>query len=295
MAGPEGEAVWQADRDRDSLRYPGAAMKEERGDPSIARLRPAVHATLRMIACAWPDVFAVPGYRRVIRIEPGQRRIRALLEDDLHAMVVELRHDGARVTGIDAHMHRIPWTTCPGAELVLRDTFIGLLLAEVTARRDKQANCTHLHDLAVLAAAHANDAGPSEYAFAVSDPCQGKRILEVRRGGAMIHSWSERDGMLVEPEELAGQSLLTLRDWIGGLSGAEQEAARMLQWAGVVAHGRTLSDTDKHAALFHRPSCFTMQPGHVEHAVKAAPTKDFSSGALRPLDGLRERFELSQS
>ncbi|EJL24750.1 DUF2889 domain-containing protein [Novosphingobium sp. AP12] len=248
-----------------------------------------------MIACAVPDVFTVPGYRRVIRIEPGDGRIRALLEDDLHAMVVELRHAGERVTGIDAYMDRIPWTTCPGAERVLRDTFIGLPLAEVTARRDKQANCTHLHDLAVLAAAHAGDTGPSEYTFAVSDPCRGERILEVRRNGATVQRWTEQDGMLTEPEALTGQSLLTLRDWIGGLSGAPQEAARMLQWAGLVAHGRTLSDTDKHAALFHRPSCFTMQPGNVEHAEKAAPTKDFSSGAMRPLDGLRERFELSRS
>lgn len=247
-----------------------------------------------MIACAPSDVFALPGYRRVIRLEPGEGSVRALLEDDLHAMVVELRHDGVLVTDVDAYMDRIPWTTCPGAETVLRVTFTGQPLAEVTARRDKQANCTHLHDLAVLAAAHAADAGPSEYTFAVSDPCRGERILEVRRGGGMIHRWTERGGMLAEPGDLAGQSLLTLRDWIGGLSGARQEAARMLQWAGLVAHGRTLSDADKHAALFHRPSCFTMQPEHVEHAVKAAPIKDFSSGADSPLDGLRERFELSQ-
>ncbi|HUD28270.1 MAG TPA: DUF2889 domain-containing protein [Novosphingobium sp.] len=247
-----------------------------------------------MIACVLPDVFAVPGYRRVIRLEPGKDRVRALLEDDLHAMVVELRHDGTRVTGVNALMDRIPWTTCPGAGRVLRDTFTGLPLAEVTARRDKQANCTHLHDLAVLAAAHAGDARTSEYTFAVSDPRQGERVLEVRRDGAAIHRWTERDDMLVEPETLAGQSLLTLRDWIGGLSSELREAARMLQWAGLVAHGRTLSDADKRAALFHRPSCFTMQPGQVGEAAKAAPTHDFCSGTRRPLDGLRERFELSQ-
>jgi hypothetical protein len=165
---------------------------------------------------------------------------------------------------------------------------------QVTARRNRQANCTHLHDLAVLAAAHAGDAGPSEYTIAVSDPRGCERVLEVRRDGAMIHHWTERDGMLTQPRGLGGKSLLTLRDWIAGLSGEAQEAARLLQWAGLVAHGRTLSAAEKHASLFHRPSCFTMQPDRARRAVAAAPTKDFSNGVLKPLDGLVERFEFGQ-
>jgi hypothetical protein len=248
----------------------------------------------RMIACVARDVFAEPGYRRVLRVEPGAGTVRTLLEDDLHAMAVELRHEAGIVTAATAFMDRIPWTTCPGAEQVLHDTFSGVPLGEVTARRDKQANCTHLHDLAVLAAAHAHDPGPSEYTFAVSDPRHGERLLEVRRDGTPIHRWTERDGVLVEPSDIAGQSLLTLRDWIAGLSEVEREAARLLQWAGLVAHGRTLSDADKHAALFHRPSCFTMQPERAGHAAKAAPVQDFSDGTRRPLAGLRERFENSR-
>lgn len=249
---------------------------------------------LRMIVDVLPDAFTMPGYRRVIRVEPGAVMVRASMEDDLHAMMVDLRHDGTRVTGVTAVMDRFPWSTCPGADEVLCDTFTGLPLVHVTARRDKQANCTHLHDLAVLAAAHAQDGEVSEYTFAVTDPQDGERVLEVRRDGDMIHRWLERAGMLVEPAELAGQPLLALREWIGGLAGTKQEAARLLQWAGLVAHGRTMSDADKHAALFHRASCFTMQPERAVKAAPASPMQDFSSGGCRPLDGLRERPELER-
>jgi hypothetical protein len=236
------------------------------------------------------DIFALPGYRRTLRVEPGAGLVRALLEDDLHAMAVDLRHDGTRVTGVTAVMDRAPWTTCPGALSVLHDTFAGVRLDEVTARRDKQANCTHLHDLAVLAAAHAGDAGPSEYAVAVSDANAGERVLEIRRDGAALHRWVEREGVLVAPAAVAGQSLMTLRDWIATLVGPARDAARLLQWAGLVAHGRSLSEDEKHAALFRQPSCFTMQRGRVENAAALAPPRDFSAGSHRPLIGLRALF-----
>lgn len=222
------------------------------------------------------DVFALPGYRRTLRVEPGAGLVRALLEDDLHAMTVELRHDGTVVTGLAAVMDRAPWTTCPGALAVLHDTFAGVGLDAVTARRDKQANCTHLHDLAVLAAAHAGDAGPSDYTIAVSDPRDGERLLEIRRDGAALHRWVECDGVLVAPASVIGRSLLSLRDWIATLAGPAQEAARLLQWAGLVAHGRTLSLEEKHAALLRHPSCFTMQPERVGQAAALAPPRDFS-------------------
>ncbi|MFC3214372.1 DUF2889 domain-containing protein [Novosphingobium panipatense] len=122
-----------------------------------------------MIAIAIEDVFALPGYRRTIRIEPGEGRVRAMLEDDLHAMAVQLWHARGVVTNVVPVMDRAPWTPCPGAQRVLIDTFTGLPLHQVSARFERQANCTHLHDLAVLAAAHAGDASPTEYRIAVTD------------------------------------------------------------------------------------------------------------------------------
>lgn len=247
-----------------------------------------------MIAGDAPGLFAQPGYRRMVRVEPGAAAVRAMLEDDLHAMLVEIRHDGAVVTGVTADMDRAPWTICPGARKVLDETFRGVRLDQVTARRDKQANCTHLHDLAVLAAAHAGDDGPIDYAVAVTDPCAGERILEIRRNGAMIHRWTERDGLLASPGPVAGLSLPTLRGWIETLDDPEREAARLLQWAGLVAHGRLMSQAEKHAALSHRPSCFTMQPQRVAGAMALAPPVDFSSGVHHPLGCIRARLQASQ-
>ncbi|WP_159982236.1 MULTISPECIES: DUF2889 domain-containing protein [unclassified Novosphingobium] len=276
-------ADWQGARGNDSVCYPAAQMRS----PSI---RPSHRLDLHPPG----DVFAMPGYRRVIRIEPGKSVVRSMLEDDLHAMLVELRHEAGVVMSVAAFMDRAPWSPCPGAEKVLGDTFTGLPLTQVTARRDKQANCTHLHDLAVLAASHATDAGPSEYSIAASDPCGARRVLEIRRDGAVLHHWIEQEGVLTAPGAIAGQSLVTLRDWIAGLSGEEQEAARLLQWAALVAHGRTLTEAEKHAALFHRPSCYTMQPERAELARAKAPTQDFSQGPRPPLAGMAARFEASR-
>ncbi|MFD1959360.1 DUF2889 domain-containing protein [Novosphingobium panipatense] len=189
-----------------------------------------------MIAIAIEDVFALPGYRRTIRIEPGEGRVRAMLEDDLHAMAVQLWHARGVVTNVVPVMDRAPWTPCPGAQRVLIDTFTGLPLHQVSARFERQANCTHLHDLAVLAAAHAGDASPTEYRIAVTDLLEGERLLEIRHEGQTIHQWREREGVLAAPTELAGLSLLTLRDWIARLQGGRRRQPDCCS-------GRVLSDT----------------------------------------------------
>ena len=125
----------------------------------------------------------LPGYRRRIRIEPGEGTVRAMLEDDMHCMTVMLRHEQGIVTAVEPEMERAPWTTCPGARAQLVATFAGKPLSEVTARREKRANCTHLHDLAVFAAAHASDGAALTYDVLVSDQVDGLRLLELRRGG----------------------------------------------------------------------------------------------------------------
>jgi len=238
------------------------------------------------------DAAALPGFRRAMRVEPGPDAVLAMLEDDLHCMAVRLRHDGTVVRTVDAYGDRMPWSPCPGAEAKLAQTFAGLPLAEVTARRDKQQNCTHLHDLAVMAAAHAGDTAPVEYRVEVSDPREGVRVLQVSRDGALVHRWIERDHVLAAPPAIAGQAVIALRDWIATLSGAGQEAARLLQWCALVAHGRQMSDEQRHGTLVHRPSCYTMQPGRVQGATALCGMQDFTGREDRLLAGLRERFEV---
>jgi hypothetical protein len=232
----------------------------------------------------------LPGYRRVIRIEPERGLVTAMLEDDIHCMAVRLSHADGLVTGVEPVMERVPWTTCPGAAAVLSKTFAGLPLAEVTSRREKKRNCTHLHDLAVFAAAHAGDCSVTELRCFASDPQDGVRILEIWRGEVREHRWIERDGLLTEPEGAAGTSLLTMRDWIASLSGSAQESARMLQWAAIVAHGRTLPEERQNVATDIPPNCYTFQPERAVHAHRTGARFDFSQGSRVPLAVIRDRL-----
>lgn len=229
---------------------------------------------------------ALTGYRRRLRVEAGPGAVVAQLEDDYHCMSVTLEHDGAVVSKVVPVMHREPWTTCPGAILKLRETFTGVPLAEVTARRDKTQNCTHLHDLAVLGASRALRPGGTVFDIFASDPIDGRRVLEVRRDGAMVMQWAEQDNTLVEPEAVAGRTLFTLRDWIAALPEDEREAARLLQWGSIVAHGRGMSRPLKASAEGMPPNCYTFQPERAREALRVGEVVDFSAIARAPLEGV---------
>lgn len=244
-----------------------------------------------LIADMSHDVDDLPGYRRRIRIEPcdDDGAVLAMLEDDMHCMAVTLRHSDGHVTAVEPVMERAPWTTCPGARAQLVATFIGLPLAEVTARRDKRLNCTHLHDLAVLAAAHARDAQALCYDILVSDPIEGERILELRRGGMTLLRWVERGGVLAEPAAVVGLTLAGLREWIAALPLNEQEPARLLQWASLVAHGRTIPLAQQSLASAMQATCYTFQPARAAVAERNGLLRDFSgTSSATPLDGFAQ-------
>ncbi len=228
----------------------------------------------------------LPGYRRRILIEPRQGAVAAMLEDDMHCLAVVLRHDGERVTAVEPDTARMPWNTCPGAAAKLVETFEGQPLSEVTARRDKKQNCTHLHDLAVLAAVHAHDGAPLEYRIRASDPVAGRRVLELDGSDGRQLRWEEQDGLLTVPESAAGQHVMMLRDWIAALPEEEREAARLLQWASLVAHGRTMPLEEQSNAAALPPNCYTFQPERAIHADRVGERLDFNGGAREPLEEL---------
>lgn len=94
--------------------------------------------------------------------------------------------------------------------------------------------------------------------------------------------------MLAAPAAIAGRTLLTLRDWIAGLPADEREPARLLQWASLVAHGRTMPLEAQSDATAMPPNCYTFQPERAVHAVRNGARRDFSDGSAVPLAGLRE-------
>lgn len=226
----------------------------------------------------------LPGFRRRFIVTPLAGTVSAAVEDDYHCMAVILRHADGMIESVEPVMDRAPWTTCPGAPAVLRQTFTGVALADVVARGEKQANCTHLHDLVLLAAAHAGDTVPTRYDIVVTDPVDGLWIADIRRNGEPLLRFEHRDDILEQPEAVRGVSLFKLRAWIQSLDEPQREAARLLQWATLIAHGRVIPMERQSDASRMPPNCFTFQPDNARVAQRVGEIIDFSSGPPEPLD-----------
>jgi hypothetical protein len=233
----------------------------------------------------------LPGFRRRICVTPRAGVVDCEFEDDYHRMQVSIRHDGTRTTGLDAAMPRAPWTTCPGAVDQLRQTFGGVLLAEFGSRGEKRQNCTHLHDMAQIAAAHAHDPLPLVYDILVSDPVDDLRQAEIRRNGARVLGWQDESkqsrgyNRIVAPAVLAGMTLDQLRPWIQSLPPLDREAARMLQWCAIIANGRRLALAE-HAdirRLVDVSRCYTLDERRLPTATRNDDIRDFSQGTAELL------------
>jgi hypothetical protein len=227
----------------------------------------------------------LPGFRRRFRITPQALSVRGAVEDDYHCMAVTIHHDGKTATALEAIMERAPWTICPGAIGVLQTTFTGVALTAFATRGEKRENCTHLHDLAVLAAAHAWDQSALVYDILVSDPIDGRRRVELRRNGAVVLAWVDSQYAIVEPAELAGVRLDKMRSWIETLDAPGQEAARLLQWGAILAHGRSRPwDDQSDARSLGVDRCYTFQSRRVASAKRIGVIRDFSTGTTQPLE-----------
>ncbi len=229
------------------------------------------------------SVDSAPGFRRRFRITPKPGCVLSEVEDDYHCMGVTIHHDGLVATRIEADLRRAPWTTCPGAPAQVTQTFTGVPLLAFPARGDKKSNCTHLYDLALLAAAHALDQEVLVYDILVSDPVDGHRVAELRRNGTTILGWQEQGGSITEPAEMAGLTVWTLNPWIDSLTPPMQEAARVLRWGAVLAHGRAIPIEKQSDASRMPANCYTFQPARAAVAQRIVDIRDFSSGTAEPL------------
>jgi hypothetical protein len=228
------------------------------------------------------------GFRRRFRITPAEHSVRAEVEDDFHCMSVTIRHRDGLATAIESAVVRAPWTTCPGAVSQLEQTFTNVRLDEFAARGEKLANCTHLHDLATLGAAHAADNEPLVYDILVSDPVDGRRRSELRRNGVTLMSWVLEGMRVVEPSELGGMTLDKLGAWISSLDPQMREAARVLRWGTMIAHGRTIPlEQQSDATKMPVGNCYTFQPQRSIRAKRVGEIRDFSRGTARPLEPRR--------
>lgn len=226
----------------------------------------------------------LPGFRRRFAVTPSPRSVTSELEDDVHRMAVTLHHDGESVTRVEAKMERHPWDLCPGAVARLISDLTGRPLALQNRIIDKKANCTHLFDMAELALRHVHDAAPSLYEMLVSDPVDGIVTAVLRRDGMERLRWHLKDDCFLEPHPAQGLTLLGLRPWIAALPREDQNEARMLQWASLVAHSRHIPWEVQTTLRALPGSCFASQPGRHEKCQRIGERIDFSKpGARLPL------------
>jgi len=209
-----------------------------------------------------------------------------MLEDDFHCMSVEVAHDGNVANSVTAKHIRVPWTTCPGAINVLAETFVGKTLADFERVGGKKVNCTHLYDLALWCAAHAQNNSTVVYDVLVSDPVDAISEAEIRKNGQTVLHWDLSAFNLIYPADIAGLRLDQMRPWIETLDEESKESAKILQWGCMIAHGRTRPMELQSDATKMPANCYTFQPEQAIIADRIGDIKDFSSGDLIPLQAI---------
>jgi hypothetical protein len=221
-------------------------------------------------------VKALEAFRRAILLTGRPGVVAAAIEDDFHRFGLVLRHDGRIITGIEASADRFPWATCmeaPEALASLAGARLSANPAALFAHADPRAHCTHLFELAAVAAGHAcrGGAGERRLEAEVTDAIAGARTARLFENGAMVLTWRLRGDVIADPAEFAGRRTSSF----GARVLAELEphlAERLLILRRVVqtAGGRSMDiDAFARAADMNRPAvCFSLQPANAGRATR---------------------------
>lgn len=226
-----------------------------------------------------------PGMRRAILLDPRPGRIRGFLEDEVHHFEVELAHGDGIITDVAARAIRHPWTTCAGAGPLLAERLRGVALADAPAFDSPYAHCTHIFDLALLAAAHALDERPALFRMFVADAVAGRRRAVLERDGETVIDWPLDGETILPPHRQAGLSLRAIRQWSAALPAAEREAGLVLRRTVFISSARTY-DPDAAVAPPNPPmgACFTHQPEHFDPEARVRGSRrDFTGADRGPL------------
>lgn len=236
---------------------------------------------------AWP-----PGLWRRIVIQPGSnargRWIGGALEDDVHRFHLRFDHAGGRVNAVRAEALRHPWSACPGAAPHIAGELTGALLSEVAAR-DPAQHCTHLFDLAVVLAAHADDTAPTRFDMRVADRVNERTTATLAQDDVEILRW-QLAGTAIIAGDHAGRDLRQLSAWKPELPAGEAEAATMLRRAVFVSGARRFTAPSSLTAAdqgsLRMGVCYNYQlPQALTSTRNAAWITDFSAGHGEPLAG----------
>ena len=200
----------------------------------------------------------------------------AAVEDDFHHFVVTLAHDGQRVTAVEVAAPRTPWTLCPQAA-ERRHQFVGLPLQPRIPLSlpgiDSKQQCTHQHDLMVLALSHALRGGRRDYLTHVTDPQDRQQHSRLWRDGELVLDWRLHRTLIESADVFHGRDLRSVMDWASqALDDDSLEALVVLRRSVMVSGGRAVDlDRFDHASqIMGRMAggCFVFQPERAEQALR---------------------------
>ena len=218
-------------------------------------------------------------FRRRLRLRVTKQQVAVELEDCNHAFRLCLHHDGEKVVSLDTEVRRYPYITCAEAPEALRKLVGAAVGGAATSTRPRllpSNNCTHLHDMALLALAYAEEPALERvYDISVADEHGGVTEARIDCDGAMVHAWRIREHAVIVPEVHAGKTMLRgFYNWVSRChAGVPLEAAVALQRGYYVAQGRRyLSDLPASADHMPEGACYTYSHGVVERAQRIGGT-----------------------
>lgn len=216
-------------------------------------------------------------HRRIVLRSPSGTEVTAELEDDFHHFRVWIGHDGERVVTVGAEALRYPWSTCPQAKaelLALTGAPLTADTAALAALVPPRRNCTHMHDLAGLAVAHAARGRDHRRYDAVvpdRDP-EGRTRAVLWRDGAEVLAWDLHRHRIAGPPPWSGRDLRAgFVAWAGAnLDPDDAEAACVLRRAAAIALGRMVDlDAYERADELREVmlgACYTFSPAVIATA-----------------------------
>ena len=221
--------------------------------------------------------------RRRLAIKPSAHSVTADLEDDQHHFSVTLNHDGDTILSAAAETIRYPWTTCRGAGAYLLAMLRNQSLYTVASglADNSRLHCTHMFDLAVHAAAHAQDHADSVFDIVVPDRENNRTRPEVYLNGECVLTWEQQGDTIISPGPFEGLNLRQLSRWIDDIPAPLREPVQIMRRALMVAGGRTIDvSTLTRADNFEnlKGACYTYQPAHLDSALRMQDSYfDFST------------------
>lgn len=231
-----------------------------------------------------------PLFRRSIRLRAQAGagdviHVRAALEDDFHHFRVELHAQDGLVSAIAAQAPRHPYSLCPAAVQSLQ-RLVGTALprhAHALGKAvDPREQCTHLLDLAGLAAAAAAR-GVLQRRYDVEVPLRqdGRTQARLSRDGVPLLCWDVLELAVTGPEPYTGFDLRQgMARWaLAHLPEDEAEAALVLRRCAAISMGKGKPlDEQVHALATGR--CYAQQPHRAPLALRqVGSTGDFTASA----------------